>query len=74
MLCSDNKKAQGQTLNTVRVYLPEPVFSHGQLYVALSSATTASKIRVQLKQSEDDPLSCYHTKNNVYTERLEEAF
>jgi ATP-dependent DNA helicase PIF1 len=29
-------KAQGQTLPTVGVYLPEPMFSHGQLCVALS--------------------------------------
>jgi hypothetical protein len=29
-------KAQDQTLLTVGVYLPEPVFSHGQFYVALS--------------------------------------
>jgi ATP-dependent exoDNAse (exonuclease V) alpha subunit len=30
-------KAQGQTIPIVGIYLPEPVFSHGQLYVALSS-------------------------------------
>ncbi|XP_062186720.1 uncharacterized protein LOC133890331 [Phragmites australis] len=29
-------KAQGQTVPHVGIYLPNPVFSHGQLYVALS--------------------------------------
>ncbi|AQK59598.1 hypothetical protein ZEAMMB73_Zm00001d053542 [Zea mays] len=39
-------KAQGQTIPNVGVYLPEPVFSHGQLYVALSRATTRSNINI----------------------------
>ncbi|KAG5546078.1 hypothetical protein RHGRI_018302 [Rhododendron griersonianum] len=42
-------KAQGQTLDIVGVNLQEPVFSHGQLYVALSRATAASKIKVILE-------------------------
>jgi hypothetical protein len=29
-------KAQGQTMKTVGIYLPEPIFTHVQLYVALS--------------------------------------
>uniref|UniRef100_A0A453ES80 ATP-dependent DNA helicase n=1 Tax=Aegilops tauschii subsp. strangulata TaxID=200361 RepID=A0A453ES80_AEGTS len=39
-------KSQGQTIPNVGVYLPEPVFSHGQLYVALSRATATSNIKV----------------------------
>ena len=29
-------KAQGQNIDNLGVHLPQPVFSHGQLYVALS--------------------------------------
>ena len=39
-------KSQGQTIPNVGVYLSEPVFSHDQLYVALSRATARSNIRI----------------------------
>ena len=38
-------KAQGQSINNLRVYLPSPVFGHGQLYVALSRAGVPHKIK-----------------------------
>ncbi|GER52214.1 DNA helicase homolog [Striga asiatica] len=42
-------KAQGQTLDSVSIYLKEPVFSHGQLYVALSRARLSSNVTVLIK-------------------------
>ena len=39
-------KAQGQTIPVVGIYLPEPIFSHGQLYVALSRATARRNVKV----------------------------
>ncbi|XP_021725919.1 ATP-dependent DNA helicase PIF1-like [Chenopodium quinoa] len=39
-------KSQGKTLSQVMVYLPQPCFSHGQLYVALSRAKKSEKVTV----------------------------
>ena len=39
-------KSQGQTIPNVGVYLPAPVFSHGQLYVAMSRATSRINIKI----------------------------
>jgi hypothetical protein len=59
-------KAQGQTILIVGVYLPEPVFSHGQLYVALSRATVKSNIKIlAIKDNRKD------TKNSKKRKRTE---
>ncbi|CAA2986583.1 ATP-dependent DNA helicase PIF1-like, partial [Olea europaea subsp. europaea] len=42
-------KAQSRTLDFVGLYLLEPVFYHGQLYVALSRANTSRSTKVLLK-------------------------
>ncbi|CDP15596.1 unnamed protein product [Coffea canephora] len=39
-------KSQGQTLDYVGIYLREPVFSHGQLYVALSRVRTSAELKI----------------------------
>ncbi|XP_016164017.1 uncharacterized protein LOC107606469 [Arachis ipaensis] len=40
---------KGQTLSKVGIYLPRPVFTHGQLYVVLSRVTSKDGLRVLLQ-------------------------
>ena len=42
-------KSQGQSLGTVGLNLCQPVFAHGQLYVALSRGTTWHRIKILLE-------------------------
>jgi ATP-dependent exoDNAse (exonuclease V) alpha subunit len=59
-------KSQGQTLNHVGIYLKNPVFSHGQLYVALSRVTNSAGVLI-LKE---DQTSSSTAMNVVYPEIL----
>ncbi|GBO19371.1 hypothetical protein AVEN_127283-1 [Araneus ventricosus] len=45
-------KSQGQTFDHVGIYLDEPDFSHGQLYVALSRSRTPNDVKIYTKTSE----------------------
>ena len=44
-------KAQGQSLMHVGINIQDEVFSHGQLYVAMSRATSATRMKVLLPTS-----------------------
>ena len=58
-------KAQGQTVSHVGIDLRKPVFSHGQLYVALSRASSIEHIHVLLGDT-----SSAITSNVVFPEVL----
>jgi hypothetical protein len=66
-------KSQGQTLEKVGIYLPEPVFSHGQLYVALSRVRSAQDVKVKIIDGREQGklvpnCESIFTKNVVYKE------
>jgi len=68
-------KAQGQTLQTVGVYLPKPVFCHGQLYVAFSRCSSRQGIRVLvqggIRAAMNGAPAGVYTSNVVYREVLQ---
>ncbi len=61
-------KSQGQTLEKEGLHLPDPCFSHGQLYVALSRVRNKDSIKVQIIDKNGQPKKT--TKNVVYNEIL----
>ena len=70
-------KSQGQTFEKVGIYLPKPVFSHGQLYVAFSRATTREGVKVQCEETEHQgkllrnlPQATEQDKKRVFTKNI----
>jgi ATP-dependent DNA helicase PIF1 len=69
-------KSQGQTLKRVGVYLPAPVFSHGQLYVAMSRVGDRDDIVfcivpvTKATVLAEDNRPGHYTRNVVYTNIL----
>lgn len=65
-------KSQGQTFERVGIYLNDPVFSHGQLYVALSRSKHPQHIKVFIKANKIQGKVLHNektfTQNIVYRE------
>ncbi|XP_035830876.1 uncharacterized protein LOC110866786 [Helianthus annuus] len=59
-------KSQGQSLSKVGLYLRQPVFTHGQLYVALSRVTRRDGIKLLILDNDGRPIN--KTTNVVYKE------
>ncbi|KAK1366055.1 ATP-dependent DNA helicase PIF1-like [Heracleum sosnowskyi] len=59
-------KSQGQSLENVGLFLPKPVFSHGQLYVAVSRVTSPEGLKFFIESEMGLPTNI--TQNVVYKE------
>ncbi len=74
--CFTFNKAQGQSLKQMGIYLPAPVFAHGQLYAAVSRVKNPSKSKILIKNTDEqgifDGYPGVYTKNIVYKEALNE--
>jgi ATP-dependent DNA helicase PIF1 len=55
-------KSQAQSLKQVGIYLLRPVFSHGQLHVAISRVTSRNGLKILLTDDDD---KCINTTSNV---------
>ncbi|XP_026412240.1 uncharacterized protein LOC113307967 [Papaver somniferum] len=63
-------KTQGQTIPHVGIYLPEPVFSHGKLYVSLSRGVSRTTTKVLVKNGVLPDVSGTCTKNVIFQDVL----
>ena len=62
-------KSQGQSLQSVGLYLPKLVFSHVQLYVVFSRVQTKNGLKILIHDKDGKPLNI--TTNVVFKEVLQ---
>jgi ATP-dependent DNA helicase PIF1 len=60
--CMTINKSQGQTLSRVGLYLRKPVFTHGQLYVAISRVTKTNGLKILIENQDG---ACGTTTTNI---------
>ncbi|KAF8048405.1 hypothetical protein N665_2526s0001 [Sinapis alba] len=65
-------KSQGQTLSNVGLFLPRPVFSHGQLYVAVSRVKSRKGLKILIIDKDGKPQES--TMNIVFKEVFQNLF
>ncbi|KAF8100750.1 hypothetical protein N665_0218s0088 [Sinapis alba] len=59
-------KSQGQSLSQVGIFLPRPLFSHGQLYVGVSRVTSKKGLKILIVGKDGKPQT--KTMNVVFKE------
>jgi len=59
-------KSQGQPLKSIEIYLSGPMFSHGQLYVAISRVTSKQGLKILIADGDGENTDT--TSNVVYHE------
>ena len=62
-------KSQGQSIAKVGIWLPLKVWTHGQLYVALSRAGAAGDVKLYIREC-GDKRHCMRTREGTFTKNV----
>jgi ATP-dependent exoDNAse (exonuclease V) alpha subunit len=63
-------KSQGQTIKKAGLFLDSNIFTHGQLYTALSRVSDRTSIKILTKKTIINEKEAFYVNNIVYKEVL----